>query len=157
MYCRVLFLSPQAWSSHMLASGSRDKSVLLRDVRVPEHYIDKLAGHRSEVCGLKVRQGTAWWTGAEAAFGLCAAAAALVHASGLECCRWQQSGTVCCQRGVCGASRDGKAVLACRVLYVSQWSPDDKMLASGGNDNALILWQVCVVCCVQVGDPASRL
>lgn len=24
-----------------------------------------------------------------------------------------------------------------------QWSPDDKMLASGGNDNALILWQVC--------------
>lgn len=23
-----------------------------------------------------------------------------------------------------------------------QWSPDDKQLASGGNDNALLLWQV---------------
>jgi len=39
----------------MLASGSRDKSILLRDVRLPDHFVDKLAGHRSEVCGLKVR------------------------------------------------------------------------------------------------------
>lgn len=38
----------------MLASGSRDKSILLRDVRMPEHFTEKLAGHRSEVCGLKV-------------------------------------------------------------------------------------------------------
>jgi cell division cycle 20-like protein 1 (cofactor of APC complex) len=38
----------------MLASGSRDKSILLRDVRLPDQYVDKLAGHRSEVCGLKV-------------------------------------------------------------------------------------------------------
>lgn len=49
-------LYPQAWSSHMLASGSRDKCILLRDVRLPDHFVDKLAGHRSEVCGLKVRQ-----------------------------------------------------------------------------------------------------
>jgi cell division cycle 20-like protein 1 (cofactor of APC complex) len=38
----------------MLASGSRDKSILLRDVRLPDHYTDKLQGHRSEICGLKV-------------------------------------------------------------------------------------------------------
>jgi cell division cycle 20-like protein 1 (cofactor of APC complex) len=44
----------QAWSSHMLSSGSRDKSILLRDVRVPEPYVEKLLGHKSEVCGLKV-------------------------------------------------------------------------------------------------------
>lgn len=49
----------QAWSSHMLASGSRDKAVLLRDVRVPEQYVDRLGGHKSEVCGLKVRMGGA--------------------------------------------------------------------------------------------------
>eukprot|EP00879_Flechtneria_rotunda_P023653 GHRR01025028.1.p1 GENE.GHRR01025028.1~~GHRR01025028.1.p1 ORF type:complete len:402 (+),score=82.73 GHRR01025028.1:95-1300(+) len=63
----------QAWSSHMLASGSRDKSILLRDVRAPEPYVDKWLGHKSEVCGLK-------------------------------------------------------------------WSPDDRQLASGGNDNALLVW-----------------
>lgn len=44
----------QAWNSHMLSSGSRDKSILLRDVRVPEPFVEKLSGHRSEVCGLKV-------------------------------------------------------------------------------------------------------
>lgn len=45
----------QAWNSHMLASGSRDKTILLRDVRVAEAYSEKFTGHRSEVCGLKVR------------------------------------------------------------------------------------------------------
>ncbi|WIA41163.1 hypothetical protein OEZ86_004780 [Tetradesmus obliquus] len=64
----------QAWSSHVLASGSRDKAVLLRDVRLPQPYVEKLSGHKSEVCGLK-------------------------------------------------------------------WSPDDRQLASGGNDNALLIWQ----------------
>jgi WD40 repeat protein len=56
----------QAWSSHMLSSGSRDKSILLRDVRVPEPYVEKLLGHKSEVCGLKVRCAQGWqflnWT-----------------------------------------------------------------------------------------------
>jgi len=44
----------QAWSSHMLGSGGRDKQILLRDVRVAEPYVEKLMGHKSEVCGLKV-------------------------------------------------------------------------------------------------------
>lgn len=62
-----------AWSSSILSSGSRDRSILQRDVRVPETYISKLLGHRSEVCGLR-------------------------------------------------------------------WSPDDRQLASGGNDNQLHIW-----------------
>eukprot|EP00775_Hariotina_reticulata_P009334 gene9334-9498_t len=64
----------QAWSSHMLGSGGRDKQILLRDVRVAEPFVEKLMGHKSEVCGLK-------------------------------------------------------------------WSLDDRQLASGGNDNALLIWQ----------------
>jgi cell division cycle 20-like protein 1 (cofactor of APC complex) len=55
----------QAWSSHILSSGSRDRSILQRDVRVPEPFVAKLAGHRSEVCGLRVRREGrgVWWVG----------------------------------------------------------------------------------------------
>lgn len=42
-----------AWSSSMLSSGSRDKSILLRDIRAQEDFVSKLSGHKSEVCGLK--------------------------------------------------------------------------------------------------------
>lgn len=62
-----------AWNHHTLATGSRDRSILLRDVRAQEPYVQKLSGHRSEVCGLR-------------------------------------------------------------------WSPDDRELASGGNDNQLNVW-----------------
>eukprot|EP00850_Spirogloea_muscicola_P004719 SM000020S06069 [mRNA] locus=s20:861409:864749:- [translate_table: standard] len=62
-----------AWNSHILSSGSRDRSILQRDVRAPGDYVSKLVGHKSEVCGLK-------------------------------------------------------------------WSPDDRELASGGNDNQLLVW-----------------
>ncbi|KAG6550819.1 hypothetical protein Mapa_007615 [Marchantia paleacea] len=42
-----------AWSSHILSSGSRDRNILQRDVRVQEDFVSKLVGHKSEVCGLK--------------------------------------------------------------------------------------------------------
>ncbi|GKF27740.1 FIZZY-related 2-like protein, partial [Tanacetum coccineum] len=42
-----------AWSSSMLYSGSRDKSILQRDPRAQEAFVSKLNGHKSEVCGLK--------------------------------------------------------------------------------------------------------
>ncbi|WVW86388.1 hypothetical protein I302_108434 [Kwoniella bestiolae CBS 10118] len=43
-----------AWNSHILSSGSRDRTILHRDTRIPEHYIRKLAGHhKQEICGLR--------------------------------------------------------------------------------------------------------
>ncbi|PKA60160.1 Protein FIZZY-like 2 [Apostasia shenzhenica] len=42
-----------AWSSSALSSGSRDKSILQRDIRTQDDYVGKLTGHKSEVCGLK--------------------------------------------------------------------------------------------------------
>lgn len=42
-----------AWSSGVLSSGSRDRSILHRDTRVPNDYVARLSGHKSEVCGLK--------------------------------------------------------------------------------------------------------
>eukprot|EP00124_Ichthyophonus_hoferi_P000052 Ihof_evm5s2 gene=Ihof_evmTU5s2 len=42
-----------ASKSYVLASGSRDRTILLRDVRMKEHYTDRLTSHKQEVCGLK--------------------------------------------------------------------------------------------------------
>ncbi|XP_022737476.1 protein FIZZY-RELATED 2-like isoform X1 [Durio zibethinus] len=42
-----------AWSSSLLTSGSRDKSILQRDIRAQVDFVSKLSGHKSEVCGLK--------------------------------------------------------------------------------------------------------
>jgi len=42
-----------SWNSHTIASGSRDRSILLRDVRVKDPVVSKLTGHKQEVCGLK--------------------------------------------------------------------------------------------------------
>lgn len=42
-----------AWNSPILTTGSRDRSILHRDTREPEHHMALLRGHRQEVCGLK--------------------------------------------------------------------------------------------------------
>ena len=42
-----------AWNAHLLASGSRDRLIYLRDVRAPDPHIQKLQGHKQEVCGLR--------------------------------------------------------------------------------------------------------
>ena len=42
-----------AMSSSLCSSGSRDKQILQRDLRVQQDYIAKLNYHKQEVCGLK--------------------------------------------------------------------------------------------------------
>lgn len=48
-----LRVSSLAWNEHILSSGSRDRTILNRDVRVESHYINKFENHKQEVCGLK--------------------------------------------------------------------------------------------------------
>ena len=48
--CRVGSIS---WNGSTFSSGSRDKSILTRDVREGNHFIYKLVGHQQEICGLK--------------------------------------------------------------------------------------------------------
>lgn len=62
-----------AWNEYLLASGSRDRSILQRDLNSYGDIVSKLIGHKQEVCGLK-------------------------------------------------------------------WSPEREFLASGGNDNKLMIW-----------------
>lgn len=42
-----------AWNEHVLSTGSRDRSIYHRDVRVREHSVRELRGHSQEICGLK--------------------------------------------------------------------------------------------------------
>lgn len=46
-------ISSLAWNSHILSTGSRDRTILHRDVRMPQQYLSRLTGHKQEVCGLK--------------------------------------------------------------------------------------------------------
>ncbi len=51
-------ISSLAWNSHILSTGSRDRSILHRDVRMPQQYLRRLTGHKQEVCGLKCNPDT---------------------------------------------------------------------------------------------------
>ena len=43
-----------SWNNNnILASGSRDKNILTRDIRTSDDYISKMCGHKQEICGLK--------------------------------------------------------------------------------------------------------
>ena len=42
-----------AWNDYVLSSGSRDRSILHRDVRQAPHHFRRLTGHRQEICGIK--------------------------------------------------------------------------------------------------------
>lgn len=42
-----------SWNNHILSSGSRDRKIFHRDVRIPDPYFEELSIHTQEVCGLK--------------------------------------------------------------------------------------------------------
>lgn len=42
-----------SWNGSLIASGSRDRTILIRDVRAQENFTQRLLGHKQEVCGLK--------------------------------------------------------------------------------------------------------
>lgn len=46
-------VSSVAWSTSIVSTGSRDRTILQRDLRSPQSHISKLVGHKQEVCGLK--------------------------------------------------------------------------------------------------------
>ena len=48
-----LRVSSLAWNEHILSSGSRDRTILNRDVRIEDHFVNKFDNHKQEVCGLK--------------------------------------------------------------------------------------------------------
>jgi cell division cycle 20-like protein 1 (cofactor of APC complex) len=76
-----------AWHAHVLASGSRDRCILQRDVREPKDFMSKLTGHKQEVLVL------------------------------FKC-------------------KLNNKIQVCGL----KWSFEGNQLASGGNDNKLLIW-----------------
>jgi cell division cycle 20-like protein 1, cofactor of APC complex len=46
-------VSSIAWNTSTVSTGSRDKTILSRDLRSASSLTQKLVGHKQEVCGLK--------------------------------------------------------------------------------------------------------
>lgn len=42
-----------AWNGYLLGSGSRDRSVMVRDLRNPGSIVNSFIGHKQEICGLR--------------------------------------------------------------------------------------------------------
>ncbi len=42
-----------AWNSNILATGSRDKTILQRDMRSSKNYTCRMMQHTQQICGLK--------------------------------------------------------------------------------------------------------
>jgi cell division cycle 20-like protein 1 (cofactor of APC complex) len=42
-----------AWDGYLLGSGSRDRSVMVRDLRNPNSVVHSFIGHKQEICGLR--------------------------------------------------------------------------------------------------------
>ena len=107
-------VSAMSWNNHTLSTGGRDSAILNHDVRVREHITATLRGHEQEVCGLK----------------------------------WSPNGT---QVGGWGGARCQLEPPKLLQLPVYPSPPRTNMplstprtpclqLASGGNDNLLMVW-----------------
>ncbi|MFS7968585.1 putative transcription factor WD40-like family [Helianthus anomalus] len=106
-----------AWSSRILSSGSRDRNILQHDLRVPSDYISKLVGHKSEVATLTGHTMRVLY------LAMSPDGQTIVTGAGDETLRfWNVFPSV--KSPVCGL----------------KWSHDDRELASGGNDNQLLVW-----------------
>ena len=96
-----------AWSSTLLATGSRDRSIFLQDIRI--------RGGGGSSSGSSSSSGGAGAGGGEASD-------AYVVTPSQESCVVRE--LTAHKQEVCGL----------------KWSPDERMLASGGNDNKLFVW-----------------
>lgn len=127
-----------AWSSSLLATGSRDRSIFLQDARVPG------GGDGRGASGMD-----SWSTNASNGTAI---SSSHVTSSGTHVSTSLQSGTRANDgRGASNSDADARlrAGDACVVHRLTahrqevcglKWSPDEKMLASGGNDNKLFVW-----------------
>jgi cell division cycle protein 20 (cofactor of APC complex) len=155
-------VSVLAWHGHQLASGSRDATVHVHDVRAATHVAQTLSKHTQEVCGL------AWsadgilasggndnlinlWEPARAVTPRHTLAHHTAAVKGLAWCPWQQnllaSGGGTADRtirfwdvsnGACLNAIDTKSQV-CAILWSSHYR--ELVSSHGFSQNQLIVWQ----------------
>lgn len=137
-----------AWSESMLASGSRDRTILLRDPRSATASLATLAGHKQEVCGLK------WaFDGKQLASG----------GNDNKLCVWTVQGT----RAGVGSPLDRSAPVPMvrfsdhtAAVKAIAWSPHQHgLLASGGGtaDRCIRFWNTQTQSALNAIDTGSQV
>ncbi|KAG7383469.1 ubiquitin-protein transferase activating protein [Phytophthora pseudosyringae] len=118
-----------SWGSHRtLASGSRDSTIHLNDVRCAQHVVGKLVRRRGEICGLAWSPDGSTLASGSNDSNLCLWDRAMVRSNGLN--------SVSCPR--LSSSEH------CAAVRALAWSPWDRhVLASGGGtaDGTIKLWR----------------
>jgi len=132
-------VSTLAWSGRLLASGARDGTILIHDVRVRDHVVGRLSGHSQEVCGLSWnKEGTSLASGA----------------NDNAICIWtpgEASWEGLSPRRLLGHQAAVKALA---------WSPHERnILASGGGtaDRSIKIWNVVTGAAVESVDTGSQV
>ena len=121
-------VSSLSWNQHILSTGGRDSLILNHDVRVREHITATLRGHEQEVCGLK------WSPNGTQVRSVGGTAGELSGALSFFCCLGadtQQASQGSCQL------RPHPRLDAHQLPFPP---PPLSQLASGGNDNLLMIW-----------------
>ncbi|KAL7066677.1 hypothetical protein ACR3K2_28860 [Cryptosporidium serpentis] len=123
------------WCGPILATGGRDHTVLLRDVREQEHWCNRWLGHKQEVCGVK-------WSPNEMQLA--------TGGNDNKLLIWSQG----YETPVCQFQEHTAAVKAL------SWSPHQSgLLASGGGtaDRHIRVWNTVTNCCVMAVDTGSQV
>ncbi|XP_077237258.1 cell division cycle 20.2, cofactor of APC complex-like [Tasmannia lanceolata] len=127
-----------SWNDHLLASASRDASIVNHDVRADSHLVSRLRGHFEEVCGLR-------WSGNG---NLLASGGNdnLLHI-------WETRSMVSCKY----LHRFNDHNAAIKALA---WCPyQSKILASGGgtNDRCIKIWDCQIGRCLNSLDTNAQV
>lgn len=111
-----------AWSSSLLSSGSRDKTILHHDIRAQEDYVSKLTGHKSEV-----------------------SYSCLLIMFFLPCVSLHRVSDDLSSVSIIIVKLHVLSLIMYGIFQVCglKWSYDNRQLASGGNDNRVRCLSIC--------------
>lgn len=144
-----------SWCSGALASGSRDRGILLRDPRDSAPFHACLSGHRSEICGLSWAPDTRYLASGGNDNTLCVWDARAVVSTAAHPAQESLSPRFDGSTAPIWRWRDHEA-----AVKALAWSPHAHgLLASGGGsaDRTIRLWSTTRGNCLQTVDTGSQV